>query len=51
MIVQLDGEVDLVRDAGYPMEAMQLCGTRAWRITGPAGTARPETAPGGHRGT
>ena len=41
VIVQLDGEVKLARDAGYPMEELSFCGTGGLRITGPAGTVPP----------
>jgi hypothetical protein len=41
LIVQLDGEVGLVRDAGYPMAEESLCGTVAWLITGPPAVATP----------
>jgi hypothetical protein len=39
VIIQLDGEVRLEREAGFPMEEVRYCGVTAYRITGPAGTA------------
>jgi hypothetical protein len=38
LIIQLDGEVELARAAGYPMEEVRYCGVAAYRITGPAGS-------------
>ena len=38
LIIQLDGEVELARAAGYPMEVVEYCGVTAYRITGPAGS-------------
>jgi hypothetical protein len=38
LIIQLDGEVELARAAGYPMEEVKYCGVTAYRITGPAGS-------------
>jgi hypothetical protein len=46
VIIQLPGEVELARAAGFPMVEEQYCGVSAWRITGPAGTA---LGPGGRR--
>ncbi len=40
-IIQLQGEVQKARDAGYPMEEESYCGVGALRITGPPGTAAP----------
>jgi hypothetical protein len=37
LIIQLDGELKLARNAGYPMEEVRFCGAAAWRITGPPG--------------
>lgn len=39
VIIQLEGEVQRARDAGFPMEEVRYCGVTAYRITGPAGTA------------
>jgi hypothetical protein len=38
LIIQLDGEVELARAAGYPMDEVKYCGVTAYRITGPAGS-------------
>jgi 4-amino-4-deoxy-L-arabinose transferase-like glycosyltransferase len=45
VIIQLDGEVKLARDAGFPMEEVRYCGVTAYRITGPAGTAPVPSVP------
>jgi hypothetical protein len=39
VIVQLGGEVELAREAGFPMTELDWCGQTAWQITGPAGSA------------
>jgi len=44
IIIQLDKELKLARDAGYPMEEVKYCGTSAWQITGPAAPGA-DTAP------
>ena len=41
LIIQLDGEVSLAREAGYPMTEERFCGTEAWLIAGPPSIATP----------
>ena len=41
LIIQLDGEVELARAAGFPMEEVKYCGVTAYQITGPAGSVPP----------
>jgi hypothetical protein len=45
MIVQLDGEVQRAREAGFPMREVTWCGVLAYEITGPAGSAPAATVP------
>jgi hypothetical protein len=41
LIIQLDGEVELARAAGYPLEEVRYCGVTAYRVSGPAGSVPP----------
>jgi hypothetical protein len=43
VIIQLEGELRRAQEAGYPMDEVELCGSGAWLITGPAGSAPAPT--------
>jgi hypothetical protein len=43
VIIQLDGEVRLAREAGYPLVEESYCGVDAWLVTGPPGSVPAPT--------